>query len=240
MANKQFLLDNGQAVTVYKRRSSRNLRLSVNAHGQVKVTIPAWAPYRAGVDFARSKQDWITTQRPIQNLLTDGQAVGKAHHLYFENSSDISVVSTRLKASSVLVRYPPNLQIHDIEVQLAAQEACVRALRRQAENLLPQRIETLARQFGFEYGSIRVKRLKGCWGSCDQDKNIVLNLYLMQLPWPLIDYVLLHELTHTTVLRHGPAFWQAMERVLPDIKTVRKQIRRYQPVLNGSTESDMA
>ena len=54
----------------------------------------------------------------------------------------------------------------------------------------------------------------------------------MQLPWNLIDYVLLHELTHTNILRHGPDFWQALEAVLPNMAVLKKTLREYQPVLD--------
>jgi hypothetical protein len=53
----------------------------------------------------------------------------------------------------------------------------------------------------------------------------------MQLPWQLIDYVLLHELTHTTILRHGPDFWRALEAVLPNARVLKKAMREYQPIL---------
>jgi predicted metal-dependent hydrolase len=120
------------------------------------------------------------------------------------------------------------------EIQSAARKTGIRALRRQAETLLPQRLDQLARQHEFSYRSVAIKQLKGRWGSCDQHANIVLNLFLMQLPWEHIDYVILHELTHTNVLRHGPDFWQAMEKVLPEVKQLRKQLRLHQPVLVGS------
>ena len=76
----------------------------------------------------------------------------------------------------------------------------------------------------------------GRWGSCDSKRNIVLNLYLMELPWELIDYVLFHELTHTEVLRHGPDFWSAMKRVLPDVQRRRKAIKSYRPVVGAGAE----
>ena len=78
------------------------------------------------------------------------------------------------------------------------------------------------------------------WGSCDQQHNIVLNLFLMQLPWELIDYVLVHELAHTQVLRHGPDFWQLMERLLPDCRSLRRRMRDHQPVLDSSLPTAVA
>lgn len=233
MPGKDFTLDNGQLVTIYKRRGGRNLRLSVNAHGKVRITIPAWAPYQAGIKFAQARKQWITDQHKVPDLLVNNQPVGKAHHLQFILSESTSRVSSRVNDTTVVVRYPADISSRDPSVQKSAREASIRALRTQAESLLPQRLAQLAETYGFEYRSVSVKRLTGRWGSCDSYQNIVLNLFLMQLPWQLIDYVLLHELTHTKVLKHGPEFWQAMESVLPGTKDLRKAIRHHHPVLNG-------
>ncbi len=107
-------------------------------------------------------------------------------------------------------------------------------MRAQAEQLLPQRLEALASEHGFEYKDVAIKQLKSRWGSCDQQKHIVFNLFLMQLPWELIDYVILHELTHTRHLHHGPKFWGDMESILPRLKVYRRAMRSHQPVLLGS------
>lgn len=231
MAFKQFALDERTQVTIYKRRSSRSLRLSIAADGKVRVSIPTWAPYRAGLEFARSRYAWIEKQRPDETLLCDGQPVGKAHHLKFVVNQAKSKPSSRIKSNEITISYPATMASTDSTVQKIATTACVRALRQQAERLLPQRLSTLASVHSYEFTSVAVKQLKGRWGSCDHNANIVLNLYLMQLPWELIDYVLLHELAHTKVLRHGPDFWREMESALPDVKARRKALREYQPVL---------
>jgi predicted metal-dependent hydrolase len=51
----------------------------------------------------------------------------------------------------------------------------------------------------------------------------------MELPWEAIDYVLLHELTHTRHMHHGPEFWQAMEARLPGARRFARELRRRQP-----------
>ncbi len=233
MANKQFALDGRTTITVYKRKSSRNLRLSVSADGKIRVSIPTWAPYRAGVAFAQKRRKWIEEQRKPDVVLTDGQAIGKAHHLRIVETTGIDKPKSSVRATEVVIRIPVDLMSTDVAVQGIAQKACVRALRAEAQQLLPQRLETLAKQHGFEYTSVVIKQMRSRWGSCDQHRNIVLNLYLMQLPWESIDYVLLHELTHTKYLHHGPIFWGAMEEVLPDVKRRRKVMRNHQPMLDS-------
>ena len=231
MPSKDFILDGDLPVTVYKRKTNRNLRLSIMPSGEVRVSIPGWAPYRAGLDFAKSRQTWIRAQHSPVKLLAHGQAIGKAHHLQFVPKPIATKASSRVYDTSIVISHPAVAGPGAAEVQRVAREASVRALRAQAEQLLPQRLASLAQAHGFAYNSVSVKRLKSRWGSCDQHANIVLNLFLMQLPWDLIDYVLLHELTHTNVLRHGPDFWQALEAVLPNMAVPKKALRKYQPIL---------
>jgi predicted metal-dependent hydrolase len=232
MAFKEFALNETQSVVIYKRKASRSLRLSITSTGQVRVTIPLWAPYRSGLAFARSRQAWIATHQQPVTVLRNGQAIGKAHHLRFIAQDNIAKPTSRVTRSEVIIRYPSNLTVDNQAVQKVATAASMRALRVQAEQLLPQRLQNLAEQHNLRYSSVAVRQLKSRWGSCDQTGHIILNIFLMQLPWDLIDYVLLHELTHTQILRHGPDFWQAFEKFLPSAKQRRKEIKKYQPTFS--------
>jgi predicted metal-dependent hydrolase len=232
MAFKEFQIEDLGTVTVYKRRGTQSLRLSIRADGSLRVTIPTWTPYATGVSFAKSRAAWIKTHaREPAALLTNGQLIGKAHRIQFIASPEATKVTTRLRQTEIIITYPPSLNPTSTSVQKAAATASIRALRAQAEQLLPIRLRELAEKHDFQYRSVGVKQLKTRWGSCDQDKNIILNLFLMLLPWQLIDYVLLHELTHTRVLQHGPKFWQAMTAIDPKTPELRKEIRTRQPTL---------
>lgn len=232
MAYKQFELEGVGRVTVYKRKTSQSIRLTVTRTGEIKVTIPAWAPYNTGVSFARTRSSWIAEHKPTaQVLLQHGTAIGKAHRLLFIQEPGINTATTHIRGTEVRIRYPAALGINAEAVQIAARAACLRALRLQAKKLLRIRLEELAITHGYQYDSLAIKRLKGRWGSCDQHKNIILNLFLMQLPWHLIDYVVMHELAHTRVMQHGPIFWEEMEKYTPQARALRKQINQYQPIL---------
>lgn len=232
MAYKQFELEGVGLLTVYKRKTSRNIRLTVAQTGEVKVTIPAWAAYSAGVGFAQARLAWIAEHKPTAEvLLQHGAAIGKAHRLIFIAEQGATTATTHIRGTEVRIRYPATMSTEAVSVQRAAQVACLRALRLQAKNLLRIRLEELAAAHDYEFSSLAIKRLKGRWGSCDQHKNIILNLFLMQLPWSLIDYVIMHELAHTKVMQHGPIFWREMEKYTPGARILRKQINEYQPIL---------
>lgn len=228
---KYFEVENIGTVRVAKHASSRSLRLSITPKGEVRVTIPRWTPYSAGVDFARSKQGWITLHRPKPpTILGQGYRIGKSHVLLFETGA-VDTPRARLAGGRIHVTRPHGMAISHPTAQQAASRAAIRALRSQAEELLPGRLRRLAQQFGFSFGSVSVKQLKGRWGSCDNNRDIVLNLFLMQLPWKLIDYVLVHELVHTKHMSHGPEFWAEFARHVRNPKSLRKQVKQHQPVL---------
>jgi len=240
MAFKQFVLNDQTTITVYKRRANRSLRLSIAPNGQVRVSIPAWASYASGISFAESRRDWIKSQQRRSPLLLPDQAIGKAHHLRFVANSLSTRTTSRILMSDIQVTHPVSIDASSPSVQKVATSASIRALRAQAEKLLPQRLANLAQDHGYHYRKVSIKQMKSRWGSCDQHGDIVLNLFLMQLPWECIDYVLIHELVHTKVLRHGPDFWQAMEQELPQVVQLRRLIRSHQPVLHGSLEPAVA
>lgn len=217
-------------VHFYKRKAARSIRLSITHQGQVRVSLPFWLPYTAGVSFTESRKDWINAERPETIFLAQGYRLGKAHHITFMPGSGDNV-TTRISGNEARIMLPIGLKWDNPDAQTAAKSVAIRVLKKEARMLLPQRLKTLADQHGFTYKSVAVKQLSGRWGSCSSEKDIILNCFLMQLPWELIDYVLLHELTHTNVMAHGPVFWNEMRRVLPSVDTRRKEIKQHKPVL---------
>jgi predicted metal-dependent hydrolase len=222
---KEYKTSEGLVVEIYKRKNNRNIRLSITSSNNVRVTIPSWVPYKVGLDFANKKSEWIKKHYKKQQVYIDNQLIGKAHRIKFKFDATNSQPQARINNQNILVTLSPNESASSRVVQDQIARAVTRALRIQADKLLPQRLSYLADKNNIVYKSVKIKNLKSRWGSCDQDKNIVLNLYLMNLSWDLIDYVLLHELTHTIVMQHGPKFWAFLETLMPDAKARRKQIR---------------
>lgn len=219
-------------VSLHKRRGVRSIRLTIAHSGEIKVSLPYWVPYATGAAFAASKLEWIKSRQIIADPLKHGGRVGKAHRLVFISEENRVTATSRITSTGeIRVFYPADLSSTDPLVQKAAERACVRALTRQAKALLPKRLRDLAELHGFSYNSVTVKKLSSRWGSCTEQKDIALNCYLMQLPWYLIDYVLLHELTHTKIMAHGKVFWDELEKYVPNLKAIRKEMKTHRPVL---------
>ncbi|MEO6761288.1 MAG: SprT family zinc-dependent metalloprotease [Candidatus Saccharimonadales bacterium] len=221
-------------VKLHKNARSRNLRISITTDG-IRVSMPRWTPYSAAVAFVNANQQWIEAElakRPASQLIS-GQAIGKLHNLRFEHIFKSQPASGRVTKTEVIVRLGTNTAEDSLEAQQAAQKAIARALKQEAEQLLPARLDIFAAEFGLSYAGFKVKSLKRRWGSCDSSKRLTFNLYLMELPWEYVDYVLKHELAHTLQMNHGPNFWKQLSSMEPRAKALSKALRKHQPSGSG-------
>lgn len=99
-----------------------------------------------------------------------------------------------------------------------------RWLARRARLRLVSRLHLLGRRHGLAVGRTSVRNQKTCWGSYSPGGTISLNMKLLFLPSPLVDYVLLHELCHGVHLDHSHRFWRLMERIQPGFDACRAQL----------------
>lgn len=101
-------------------------------------------------------------------------------------------------------------------------------LKRKAHAYLPIRIRQLALKHGLNFNKLALRNSKTRWGSCSFDNNINLNIHLMKLPDELIDYVILHELTHTVHKNHSKDFWDFLSNLLGiNSKQIDKKLKAY-------------
>lgn len=231
MPKKTFYVDDIGDVLVYKHASARNIRLRVDSDGRVRVTIPRWAPYRSGHMFAQSKRTWILQQLPKRELIVHDTFIGKKHRVVVRYGNSTDKKRIRIINEEIVVVLPLGTDIVSDELQDDLIKVAEKALRNEAKDYLPRRLEYLATSHNFTYRNVAVKKMKSRWGSCTSRKDISLNIFLMQLDDSLIDYVLLHELLHTKIQAHGKKFWVGLEDFVTDLPAIRKQMRLVEPRL---------
>ncbi|MGC8568048.1 MAG: M48 family metallopeptidase [Candidatus Micrarchaeia archaeon] len=83
-----------------------------------------------------------------------------------------------------------------------------------------------SRYFKSNLGIIRIKTARTLWGSCSRKNNITLNFKLLLMPSKYIEYVIVHELAHTKYRNHSKVFWKNVENIIPDYKTIRRELKR--------------
>ncbi len=79
--------------------------------------------------------------------------------------------------------------------------------------------------FQKEIHSVNIKYNVSNWGSCSNKGNINLSSRLLFAPDEVIDYVIIHELTHLIEMNHSAKFWKIVQSVMPDYKEKEKWLK---------------
>lgn len=98
--------------------------------------------------------------------------------------------------------------------------------RKLAWEILPKRLDELAKKYGFTYRKVFIKSQRTVWGSCSYNNNINLNSNLVALDNELIDYVILHELTHTVYKNHQKEFYNLLIKNMPNALEAQKRLKK--------------
>lgn len=135
---------------------------------------------------------------------------------------------SRSELGEMQIICPPDADFSNKELQAWLRKVIEEALRRNAKIILPPRLYALSLRHNLPYKSVKINSSSGRWGSCSVRGNINLSYFLVLLPRHLIDYVLLHELSHTLEMNHGERFW-ALLNGMTDGKAqlLRSELRKY-------------
>ena len=211
-------------VRVSKRKGTRSMRLSITQTGEVRLSLPVRVGTQAGLAFIQEKREWLIRHNKEEFLVENGALLGKDQYLHV-----VPTYKAKSRAvyqnDAVTLFMPDNAGLDYVNSRI--NQTVKHALLLQAKRLLPERVATYAAEHGFVYRSLSMKPLQSRWGSCSSTNDLVLNTYLIQLPWQLIDYVIVHELAHTKHHHHKATFWEEVSRVLPDYKKRRQLLKKF-------------
>lgn len=113
--------------------------------------------------------------------------------------------------------------------QQKARDYQKKILMKKAKTFLPYRLEYFAKLYGYSYEKCRLSHANTRWGSCSSNRTISLNIGLMNVPAPLRDYVILHELAHLNHMDHSKAFWAEVGSHDKLYKTHEKKLKHFSP-----------
>lgn len=79
-----------------------------------------------------------------------------------------------------------------------------------------ERIGYFKTMLGVEPKSVKVMDIRNRWATCTTDGKLIFNWKCMMAPLTIIDYIIVHELTHLLYQNHSAAFWNQLDKVMPD------------------------
>lgn len=219
-------------VKVRRSALATKLKLKIDQSGKLLISLPSFAPLFIAKRFLNDSRGFVRESmaqvRSQRAVLKNGDLIGKSHTLQVKAGSS---KSSKIVGTTIIIELPSGAIIESNESQDFIKQEALKALRIQAKAYLSRRLDTIALNNSFYYSKLRFTTAGTRWGSCSSSGTISLNIWLMQLPFDLIDYVLVHELCHTKELNHSADFWNLVESISPNYKQHRKLLKAQQPYL---------
>lgn len=95
------------------------------------------------------------------------------------------------------------------------------------EKRVRDRVAYFAPKVGVTPSGTAVKDLGYRWASCSKDNLLRFHWKCMMAPSTIIDYMVVHELCHMHQRNHTEAFWNEVDKVMPDYRERKEWLRRH-------------
>jgi predicted metal-dependent hydrolase len=226
----------GDTMIEYHLTYAARQTLEISVHPDLRVTVTA--PQDTAIEAIEAKvhkrANWILRQQrdfalylphipPRQYISGETHRyLGKQYRLKVIQDSDAEWV--KLERGYLIVRTTDKADTAHIK------ELVDTWYLRQARRVFRERLRLLLPRFeryDLPEFQFRIRELQSRWGSCTEAGTITLNLKLMQVAKPYIDYVIVHELCHLIEHNHSDRFYALLDRILPDWRERRQKLNAY-------------
>jgi predicted metal-dependent hydrolase len=218
-------------ITIRRSVAATQIRVRVAPDGTLRASLPLHAPMFLVKHLLKtSRQELrkiIATAKP-EYQYKNGMQIGKSHTLVIQ-TTDNQPFSVARHGLQIIIKIPSLTLLNNPDISRKIRDVVIAALRIEAKSYLPKRLSFLAQKYGYDYVKIRFSHASGRWGSCSSSGTISLNIALMKLPFELIDYVIVHELSHTKQMNHGKDFWALVAIGDPHYKIHRRALKLQNP-----------
>lgn len=235
----------GQTTIQYQLTYAPRKTLAIDVHPDLTVTVtaPEGRSPEAVAARVRRRAPWILRQqRELELYLPQtpprqyrsGEThyyLGRQYRLKILDTSEAEPVEAGLTTAETVKLTRGFLTVKTADKQNTShiQHLVEEWYRKQAHRVLPQRLDAMLPRFasiGPLFPTIKIRKMQTRWGSATDTGTITLNLKLMQVAKPSIDYVIVHELCHLAEHNHSAAFYSLLDRMMPDWRTRRQQLNQ--------------
>lgn len=207
------------------RRRRRTVGITVRDDGRVEVHAPLRTSRATIAEIVQEHLEWIRMKRRENR-----ERHARLRARRFDNGDEIPFLGGTLRLvvreSRAATMPPPRRDGDDLVIHVphdlatssrraVTRYAVGRWLLDQAQEIFHRRHARAVKRVGEAAESVTIKDMRTRWGSCGPSRKMSLNWRLVMAPLHVIDYVLVHELTHIRIPDHSPRFWKRVAKACP-------------------------
>lgn len=193
----------------------------IERDGSVVVRAPEWADDDQVANIVESKHYWIyqglAEWRDLNSTRVLREYKNGEGFLYLGRAYRLLLVSDQEEALQLRNgRFTLRRDLVEQGDIAAAQTAFRDFYVSKGAERLRQRTNYYAPKVGVEAAGIEVRELGNRWASCSPSGRLAFHWKCMMAPQTIIDYIAVHELCHFHHRDHTDAFWNEVDKILPD------------------------
>ncbi len=211
------------------RKAIKNVHLSVHPpDGRVTLAAPTETRLEVARAYAISKLGWIRDQQ--EKLLNQPRETTRE---YVERESHY-LWGRRYLLSVEYRDEKPSVRLDHKRITITVRPGSTREKREQVmqewhrsllHEVIPPIINRWETKLGVKVRAYYLQRMKTQWGSCNHKAaNIRLNTELVKKPKDLVEYIIVHEMTHLIVPSHNDQFVALLDRHYPTWREARAEL----------------
>ncbi|MGF2616309.1 M48 family metallopeptidase [Rossellomorea vietnamensis] len=206
---------------IYKNRKSIGIYL--DGYGNIEVHAPKGTPDDSIIELIEDKWDVILqNSKERKDRLNGPQEKGYVQGEQFLYLGKVYPIEVHLDSTIEKDFIEFDEKVLHIYVKQLEEDRIKQALKRfyygQCKTLVEKSISLHQQHFKSKPHSIRITDSKTKWGTCDSKRQLTFNWKLAMAPREVIDYVVVHEMSHMVHLNHDRSFWRLVGKIVPDYK----------------------
>lgn len=233
-AELEVLEVDGRLIEVVRRPYRKTMTLSIHPTGRARVVTSRSMPQKMIHGFVAEHAEWIgkklmefeklRAQHPPKSF-REGEL-----YLFMGEPSELilvpaqSMVRVSYHQGHLVCWYPANGPRPGAR---EIREALLLYYEKEGRRVLRERVEYWSSQMGLRPSGVSFRSQKSRWGSCSSRGRISLNWKLIAAPFDVLDYVVVHELSHLAHRNHSPKFWGLVRQFVSDLEAKKAWLRHH-------------
>lgn len=208
------------------RKKIKNINLTIRTDGNISLSVPFQLSSKDLYDFLESRADWIDKnktkfKKTIPLTYTSGEPIS---YLGIEYTLEIIKVKTNQKIELEGKNF--NVYVFEKNINKEYLEKFINNwYKLNLIYIVTDLSEIWAKKLRVEFNEIKVRKLRRTWGSCNTQKKIITySIELAKKDRKLIEYVVVHELSHLIYANHGREFKNLLNEIMPDWEKRKKEL----------------
>ena len=209
------------------RSHRKTLAIAIDRNNRLIVR----APMRCGEErifaFIQEKEDWIVRKKAEQAKAAIALPPDNLHGYEFLLLGEKCQI---FLADRKTVGYDQGAHVLCLP-EKKSKERLIKWLKENALRIFTSVTARTAQTMGVGYKSVAVSSARGKWGSCSFANALRFSYRLLYAPKAVIEYVVVHELSHVKHKNHSAAFWSEVAKYVPDWKIKRRWLQTHRALV---------